>query len=242
MSLGNLDKLIDEIDRSSSLGELHRSTVAVKEELGFSYYAFIQSNSGPSIGGLLLQDYPDTWMKLQAETFGFSKSPILQVAARTATPFEWSSIADLTSLTDDQLAYLQSAAEHGLAQGFTIPIHAPGAASAMVSFVNPVERPINRSKLPQAMFVAARVFAAGTRVVRASTDHRPGLSERDARVITLICRGQSKRCISNRLGIELAEVGRAVTRGCKYYRVGSQTEMIVHALYERSIRFEDIVN
>lgn len=232
---------IVKIDEANSLDELHKSIAAAKTLLGFHYYAFIQSNSGRSVGGLLLQDYPDSWVNLQRETYGFAQSPVLQLASQTATPFEWREIPSLLSVTPGQSAYLRLAAAHGLGQGFTVPIHAPGEASALVSFVNPDDYPIERSSLPHAMYVATRAFAAGSRIRRAFADHHSRLSDSDTRVITLVCRGHSKRGIAQKLGIDTSDVNRAIVRGCKHYRVGSQTEMIVHALYERSIRFEDVI-
>lgn len=241
MLMERIEHTIERIDEARSFDELHKSIAGAKAVLGFHYYAFIQSNSGRSVGGLLLQDYPDSWTKLQSETFGFAHSPILQLASQTVTPFEWHEIPNLLAVTREQLVYLDIAAAHGLSQGFTVPIHAPGEASALVSFVNPKNCPIERNSLPLAMYVATRAFAAGTRIRRASAAQLPRLSDSDARVITLVCRGHSKRCIAQKLGIEASDVNRAIVRGCKHYRVGSQTEMIVHALYERSIRFEDVI-
>lgn len=232
---------IERIEDAASLDELHKAVVATKVALGFHFYALIQSNSGRSTGGLLLQDYPESWIQLQSETFGYAHSPILQLGSQSATPFEWHELPRLLDLSAEQKRYLRLAAEHGLAQGYSIPIHAPGEASALVSFVNPESVPINRERLPLALYVAARVFAAGSRIRQATEEILPRISNADARVITLVCRGHSKRCVAQKLGIEVEDVGRAIVRGCKHYRVGSQTEMIVHALYERSIRFEDII-
>ncbi len=241
MLMERVDTAIAQIDEATSLDELHKAITIAKTALGFRYYAFIQSNSGRSIGGLLLQDYPDSWIRLQSETFGFAQSPVLQLASQTATPFEWREIPTLLTMTREQRAYLRLAAAHGLGHGFTVPIHAPGEASALVSFVNPGDGVIERGSMPQAMYVATRAFAAGSRLRRASAEHHPRLSDGDARVITLVCRGHSKRGIAQKLGIEASDVNSAIVRGCKHYRVGSQTEMIVHALYERSIRFEDVI-
>jgi LuxR family transcriptional regulator, quorum-sensing system regulator CciR len=241
MLMNCIEAEIARIEDASSLAELHKAVVATKVALGFRFYAFIQSNNGRSTGGLLLQDYPESWVQLQSETFGYVHSPILQLASQSATPFEWHDLPRLLELSAEQRRYLRLAADHGLALGYSIPIHAPGEASALVSFVNPEDAPVPRERLPLAMYVAARVFDVGSRLRRATEDTLPRLSNADARVITLVCRGHSKRCIAQKLGIEVEDVSRAVVRGCKHYRVGSQTEMIVHALYERSIRFEDII-
>lgn len=241
MLMDRIEAEIARIEDASSLAELHKAVVATKDALGFHFYAFIQSNNGRSTGGLLLQDYPESWIQLQSETFGYAHSPILQLASQSATPFEWHELPHLMALSTDHLRYLKLAAGHGLAQGYSIPIHAPGEASALVSFVNPESAPIDRERLPLAMFVAARVFAVGSRIRRTSEASIPRISNADARVITLVCRGHSKRTIAQRLGIDVSDVGRAIVRGCKHYRVSSQTEMIVHALYERSIRFEDVI-
>jgi LuxR family quorum-sensing system transcriptional regulator CciR len=241
MLIEGVETAIEQIDQAISLDELHRSIIAAKIALGFCYYAFIQSNSGRSIDGLLLQDYPDSWIKLQSDTYGFAQSPILQLASQTATPFEWCELPALMTMTQGHSVYLRLATAHGLGQGYTVPIHAPGEASALVSFVSPADWTIDPSSFPFAVYVAARAFSAGSRIRRAAAEQHPRLSDSDAKVITLVCRGHSKRCIAQKLGIDASDVNRAVLRGCKHYRVGSQTEMIVHALYERSIRFEDVI-
>jgi LuxR family transcriptional regulator, quorum-sensing system regulator CciR len=241
MSLRSIEAGVTSIDDAQTLGDLHKAMTGVNKAIGFQYFALIQANSGRADSGVLLQDYPDRWISLQSESFGYTRSPILQAASRTATPFEWRDLPALMVLTKDQLAYLELAADYGLGNGFTVPIHAPGESSALVSFVNEWRGEIDKESFPLAMYVAARVFASASRIKRASIEHKPGLSDADAKVITMVCRGRSKNHIAEKLGVGIRDVNDAVGRGCKHYRVGSQTEMIVHALFERSIRFEDII-
>jgi DNA-binding NarL/FixJ family response regulator len=57
----------------------------------------------------------------------------------------------------------------------------------------------------------------------------------------MLCRGQSKARIAQKLEVEPKEIAAAVSRACRHYRVGTQTEMIVNALWQQSVRFEDVI-
>jgi LuxR family quorum-sensing system transcriptional regulator CciR len=177
-----------------------------------------------------------------SETFAYTRSPILLAGSVMPGPFEWADLPRMFSLSAEQQRYLDLARDHGLVFGFTVPLHAPGEPSAVVSFVNDSSRPLNRDILPMAMYAASRAFLAGRRIKHATADHGRAISDHDRRVITYLCRGMSRHQIARKLGIDIRAINAVVTRGCKHYEVSSQTELVVRTLFEQTIRFEDVIH
>jgi LuxR family quorum-sensing system transcriptional regulator CciR len=240
MKLSILNNQIELIEQVQSFSDLQDILAETTSRIGYEFFAFIQANVGKS-EGILLQAFPKSWMDLMSETFAYTKSPILQAASVSPGPFQWSELPDILVLTKDQKQYLELAAAHGLKAGLTIPLHAPGGPSAMLSLIKNRDEPIDRETIPLAMYIGNLAFVAGKRIKQRQSAKETILSERDARVITLLCRGQSKAVIASRLGINISDINRTIAQGRKQYQVGSQTEMIVKALFEQSIRFEDVL-
>ncbi len=241
MRMQKIEIELGAIEKAQSFEALHIAMRNAKAKLGFQHYAFIQANVSRT-DGILLQDYPDSWVRLMSETFAYTRSPILLAGSIMPGPFEWEELPNILTLTCDQQRYLEMARQHGLAFGFTVPLHAPGEPSASVSFVNGKARPLNKDSLPMAMYTASRAFLAGRRIKRANADHEKAISDHDRRVITYLCRGMSRNQIARKLGIEIKEINAVVIRGCKHYEVGSQTELVVRTLFEQAIRFEDVIH
>lgn len=240
---GFTKRIISELEAASSLRSLSETMLTAATELGFDYYSIAQSNSSRTdIGPLLALNYPESFMRQQAETMTYRFSPVLLAVNRYSAPFLWSDLPRLIDFKEAHRAYLHEAAGHGLCEGFTIPVHQPGEPSGFVSFVKRDQSPPDSEVLPTAYFIGSHAFAAGRRIrdlnVPASGEQ---LSENDRKVIKLVGRGKSKLFISRKLDMTEAEVTESLNRTRKYYRVGSHTEAVVQALWDRSIKFEDVI-
>ena len=241
MRMRSLEAEFGAIEAAQSLETLHTALCDIKVKLGFQHYAFIQANVSRT-DGILLQDYPDSWIRLMGETFAYTRSPILLAGSIMPAPFVWADLPRILSLSAEQMRYLEMASDHGLVFGFTVPLHAPGEPSAVVSFVNGKSRPLDRESLPIAMYAASQAFLAGRRIKRATADHDLAISDGDRRVITYLCRGMSRTQIARKLGTDIKAINAVIIRGCKHYEVGSQTELVVRTLFEQAIRFEDVIH
>ena len=241
MRMQKIEIELGAIEDAQDFEALHIAMRDAKAKLGFQHYAFIQTNVSRT-DGIFLQDYPASWVRLMSETFACTRSPILLAGSIMPGPFEWDELPKILTLTGDQQRYLEMARQHGLAFGFTVPLHAPGEPSASISFINGKARPLNKDSLPMAMYTASRAFLAGRRIKRAYADHAKAISDHDRRVITYLCRGMSRHQIARKLGIDIKAINAVVIRGCKHYEVGSQTELVVRALFEQAIRFEDVIH
>jgi LuxR family quorum-sensing system transcriptional regulator CciR len=241
MTPANLKNEMTAIREAPTFSDLHLALKDTRAVLGFDHYAFLQWNNSRTDSGILLQDYPERWVSLQSETLGFIKSPVVRAASRFATPFRWDELTDLISVTEQDLAHLEMCAGHGIVNGYTIPLHAPGQPSAMFNFVIGPDKQIEETIMPLAMFVASSTYVSANRIRRQLPFAEKRLSDVDLRIVTMLCRGQSKARIAQKLEVERKEIAAAVSRACRHYRVGTQTEMIVNALWQQSVRFEDVI-
>lgn len=236
-------RIINDLEAATSLRSLSEVMLTATTALGFDYYSIAQSNSSRTdIGPLLALNYPESFMIQQVETMTYKFSPVLFAVNRSSAPFLWSDLPRLIDFKDIHQEYLDEAAEHGLSEGFTIPVHQPGEPSGFVSFVKRDRSPPDSEVLPTAYFIGSHAFAAGRRIRDlnlAPTGEQ--LSDNDRKVIKFVGRGKSKLFISRTLEMTQAEVVESLNRTRKYYRVGSHTEAVVQALWDRSIRFEDVI-
>lgn len=240
---GFTKRIVNDLEEASSLRSLSEVMLTAANELGFEYYSIAQSNSSRTdIGPLLALNYPESFMRQQAETMTYQFSPVLLAVNRSSAPFLWSDLPKLIDFKETHRTYLNEAAAHGLCEGFTIPVHQPGEPSGFVSFVKSDKCPPDAEILPTAYFVGAHAFAAGRRIRDLNlVGSAEQLSENDRKVIKFVGRGKSKLFISRKLDMTQAQVAESLNRTRRYYRVGSHTEAVVQALWDRSIRFEDVI-
>lgn len=238
-----VEQAVEDFRQCDSFKSLSDTLVKVAQELGFDHHAMIQANSSRTdVGSLVSINYPEAFMRHQAETLGYYHSPILLAVRTQCAPFEWRDLAGLIDLKPAHEEYLQMAASFGLRQGFTVPIHQPGEASGFVSFVKSADDRPSADTLAITHFLATHAFTAGRRI-RDLAANRPRqmLHERDRIVITMIARGSSKFAIAKKLGVREEMIVESLKRIKAHYRVGSQTQAVVQALYDRSIGFDDVV-
>lgn len=244
MHCREINQHIESLRLAPDFDVLRHRLIAAKQGLGFDHFSVIQGNSSLTDGAIILiQDFPDTFINLLADTFLYRHSPILRAVGRVSRPFRWSELEAILELSADQRAYLGLAADHGLVHGYTIPIHIPGEPSGLVSFVSRYDNPIHERLLPPAQFIASHGFDAARRLLASVqvSGAIEGLDAVDREVILLLARGKTKWTIARKLGISEASVSEAILRARRHYRVGSHTEMVVRALYDRTIGFEDVL-
>lgn len=237
-------KAVTSLSSITDLTELRSILADATTSLGFTYFAMMQSNSSRTdSGSIVVLNYPAAYMQHQAETFAYRNSPVLLAVRSTNAPFSWSDLGSMMTLTDDHKSYMDDAAAAGLRQGFTVPIHVPGEPSGFVSFARPGGTPIDPQVLPLAYYVASHAFAAARRLraTLASSDDRHVLENEDRRIIMLVAKGNSRWTIARKLSVSERTVSQSLLRARRYYKVGSQTQAVVHALYDHTIGFEDII-
>lgn len=235
--------LVEPFKASEDLNQLTFAILNAAEALGFSGFGLFQMNSKRTFPPpLLLHRLPQRWVDFSIETSAYANSPIMKAVTCTHTPFFWSELGGLIKLEDRHRQYLHDAARLEMSVGLTVPIHPPGRPTGFVSFVGNDANKISPYVMPDAMFVATSAFQRATELrrhdlINSSSD----LDAEDREILTLIGRGLTPATITATKGFSSRRIKETLHKATRRYGVASPTEVIVNALFERTIHFEDLV-
>jgi LuxR family quorum-sensing system transcriptional regulator CciR len=217
----------------------------------FDHFALAQrqSNGGDIgrtlLGPLRLTNFPDAWVEQLADQGRIADDPVLLASERSMTPFAWRDLPDILPLTNRQRAYMALAQAAGLADGYTVPIHVPGQASGLVSFVMAGGRDLPAESLPAAQYLACFAFEAARRLNLAarggSAGAAPRLTQRQLDCVVLAARGKSNWVAGQLLGLSAGTVHKYLEAAKQRYGVSSRTELVVRALYDGHLSFTDVM-
>jgi LuxR family quorum-sensing system transcriptional regulator CciR len=223
-------------DISMILGEAGR-------QLGFDRFALVQTlQSQTALGAIRLTDFPEDWVTQLAASSRLADDPVLLASQRSVAPFAWHQLEELLSMNQRQRAYMQRAQAAGLAGGFTVPLHAPGEASGLVSFVSGGTVELPQSSLAAAHHLACFAFEAARRLQGAKTGPPPALTQRQLDCIVLVARGKSNWVAGQLLGLSDQTVHKYVEAAKARYGVATRTELVVRALNDGQISFADVLH
>jgi LuxR family quorum-sensing system transcriptional regulator CciR len=149
-------------------------------------------------------------------------------------------------MSKHQKAYMVNARAAGLDRGYTVPIHVPGEASGLCSFVTTKGRELPADSLPAAQYLACFAFEAARRLVenRSGPDDGgsvPRLTQRQLDCVVLAARGKSNWVVGKLLGLSPDTVHKYLESAKRRYGVSSRTELVVRALYDGQLSFKDII-
>ena len=131
----------------------------------FDHFALAQRINAPDrLGPVRLTDFPDHWVDNLVPSGRVADDPVLLACERSVTPFTWSRLDSIMPLSSRHKAYMTQARAAGLAEGYTVPIHVPGQASGLVSFVMAQGRELPSDSLPAAQYLACFAFEAARRL------------------------------------------------------------------------------
>lgn len=239
------ESLLRDLAGIGSESELAEALAVVSRELGFSYFALthhvdIRRAPQPVIR---LHNYPDDWVEYYDDNSLGVSDPVHRASHVTSVGFAWSQIPRMIALTPRDREILSRGGERGIGDGFTIPANVPGETHGSCSFANPAGTPIQEEDLPLAQLVGAFAFEAARRLWRVRTLEtlRPRLTDRQRECIVWVARGKSDWEISRILGIEHETVVRHLKLARERYGVAKRTMLAVHALFDGSISFTDIM-
>lgn len=230
------------------LRQLHDVMCRASSALGFDHYALTQRAPGGDLPGpVRLGNYPPAWLPLLAGSQLVGDDPVLIASERCLMPFVWDDLPELLPMNQRQQDYMAMARGHGLANGYTVPIHVPGDGTGLVCFVVGETRPLPRASLPAAHYLACYAFEAARRISRARARagqpprQAPRLTPRQRDCLVLAARGKSNWVAGQLLGLSAATVHKYLEAAKQRYGVASRTELVVRALYDGQLRFADIV-
>lgn len=245
-TISNVQAFVRDVRDAHSLTDIGLVLKAATRQLQFDHFALAQQVSAKRLGPLRLSDFPDAWVDRLVASNLVADDPVLLACERTVTPFAWSNLPGLVPMTRRHHAYMADARAAGLTEGYTIPIHIPGEASGLVSFVTAGTAPLPQDSLPAAQYLACFAFEAARRL-RAPTAASAGpaaaqrLTQRQLDCLVLAARGKSNWVAGQLLGLSAGTVHKYLEAAKQRYGVSSRTELVVRALFDGQIAFADVM-
>lgn len=247
--LNDVNGFIDQSRRCQTSDDLRRLMEAITLEMGFHSYALFQHVHHFSWANkrlLAISNYSRSWLEYFFEQKFTRDDPVQMASYRTSIGFRFGQIPSLISLSDRQREILAATRREGMTDGFCVPAHIPGETNGTCTFVVRDSAPLPEANLPMAQLVggfayeaARQIQLSGQRIVAACS--RRKLTTRQLECIVLIARGKTDWEIAKILGVQEQTVTDHVDAARNRCGVSRRTELVVHALYNGDITFNDIL-
>ena len=242
----NVQSFVRAVRTAPSLTDIGLVLRDATRSFEFDHFALAQRINAPSrIGPVRLTDFPDAWAESLVPSGRIADDPVLLACERSVVPFAWSSLESIVPMTARHKAYMSNARDAGLVDGYTVPIHVPGQASGLVSFVMAHGRPLPSQSLPAAQYLACFAFEAARRVKLAAQGEEPPetpkLTQRQLDCLVLAARGKSNWVVGQLLGLSDGTVHKYLEAAKSRYGVATRTELVVRALYDGQLAFADVM-
>ena len=238
-----VERFVGDVRGLGTEAELAGALTDITRDLGFRYFALthhvdVRTNSG----AVRIHNYPDDWAEWFDEKSLGGSDPVHRASNMTSVGFAWSELPDMIALTKQDLQILDLARSHGIGEGFTVPAHVPGEAHGSCSFARVTGERMSGEQLPLLQLVGAFAFEAARRMQRMRL--APGtvrLTDRQRECVMWAARGKSDWEISRILGISQDTVIEHLRHARERYGVGKRTLLAVHALFDGTIGFFDVL-
>ena len=242
---GDVQAFVRDVREADSLDSITLVLSDATRRFDFDYFGMVQRVSARlSASPVQLSDYPAHWRDLLASEDYYVHDPVLVACEKSVAPFAWADLPQLITMTRQHHAYMANAGRQGLGHGYTIPIHVPGEASGLCSFVTAGDKALPQRSLPAAQYLACFAFEAARRLVvtRDTAAGVPKLTQRQLDCVVLAAKGKSNWVASRLLGLSPDTVHKYLESAKKRYGVSSRTELVVRALYDGQLSFNDVLN
>ena len=232
---------VRELETEEALAE---ALADVSNDLGFRYFALTHHvDVRKSSAAIRLHNYPPGWAEWFDEQRLGGADPVHRASTLTSVGFAWSRLGEMIALTANDREVLDLARREGIGDGFTVPAHVPGEAHGSCSFAAQIGTAVLEEHLPLAQLVGAFAFEAARRMrrLREPLSPVPRLTDRQRECVMWAARGKSDWEISQILGISEETVGEHLRHARERYGVGKRTVLAVHALFDGTIGFMDVL-
>lgn len=228
----------------TSLGQLRTGLESACAQLGFDHFALLHHSSleDPDRRLVRIDNYPSGWV---AELLGrglAADDPVHLASRRANTGFAWGELGSLIALSCRHRAILSRSLRFGIGDGFTVPVNVPGEPPGSCSFAVRRGRSLPRRRLLCAELVGAHAFRAARRIKKLPRRRpRPHLSRRELQCLRLVALGKSDFEIALILGIAHETARQYVKRARAAYDVVSRSQLVVNALFDEWVGFEEVL-
>jgi LuxR family quorum-sensing system transcriptional regulator CciR len=215
----------------------------VSRDLGFRYFALTHHvDVRRSSAAIRIHNYPEGWAEWFDEQSLGATDPVHRASNITSVDFTWSKLPEIIALSAGDRRILDLARSQGIGDGFTVPAHVPGEAHGSCSFACAADDVFSERHLSLLQLVGAFAFEAARRMRRARfAEPAVQLTDRQRECVMWAARGKSDWEIARILGISHETVIEHVRHARERYGVGKRTLLAVHALFDGTIGFLDVL-
>jgi LuxR family quorum-sensing system transcriptional regulator CciR len=238
-----VDAFVRDVRDLDSEAALCEALGAVASDLGFRYFALTHHvDVRRSSTAIRIHNYPEGWAEWFDDQSLGTTDPVHRASNVTSVGFAWSKLPEMIAMTDNDRRVLQLARREGIGEGFTVPAHVPGEAHGSCSFACATSDPFCEDNLALLQLVGAFAFEAARRMLRGRVSQGPvKLTDRQRECVMWAARGKSDWEIARVLGVSEATVGEHLRNAFQRYGVGKRTLVAVHALFDGTIGFLDVL-
>ena len=214
-------------------------------ELGFEYFALTHHvDVRRSSAAIRLHNYPEGWAEWFDKQMLGETDPVHRASSVTNAGFAWSALERMIPLSACDRRVLELARREGIGEGFTIPAHVPGEAHGSCSFAARPGTTLYEGHLPLAQLVGTFAFEAARRIrrLREPAPPLPRLTDRQRECVMWAARGKSDWEIARILGVSHETVIQHLKQARERYGVGKRTLLAIHALFDGTIAFLDVLH
>jgi len=238
-----VDAFVRDVRELQTEVALAAALAEVTRDLGFSYFALTHHvDVRQSSGAIRIHNYPEGWAEWFDEQSLGATDPVHRASNITSVGFTWSQLPEMIALTKKDRLVLELARREGIGEGFTVPAHVPGEAHGSCSFACATGERFSGEHLALLQLVGAFAFEAARRMRRNRFSPGPvHLTDRQRECVMWAARGKSDWEIARVLGLSEATVGEHLRHAYERYGVGKRTLVAVHALFDGTIGFLDVL-
>ena len=239
-----VDAFVRDVSKLKTEDELTEALSDVCSDLGFRYFALTHHvDVRKTSAAIRLHNYPPGWADWFDEQGLGGGDPVHRASNMTSVGFAWSQLDEMIPLTPNDRKILDLARKEGIGDGFTVPAHVPGEAHGSCSFAAAIGETLREDQLPLAQLVGAFAFEAARRMrrLRVPLSAVPRLTDRQRECVMWAARGKSDWEICRILGISEDTVGEHLRHARERYGVGKRTVLAIHALFDGTIGFLDVL-
>lgn len=238
------DRFAEQAASCNSLSELRALVEDACFELGFDHFALLHHASieRPTAGYLKLDNYPEPWVEELVQSNFAADDPVHLASRRANAAFRWADVGTLIRIGGRQQQIMARSRGFDLGTGFTVPANVPGEPSGSCSFALRSGRDLPERRLMCAELIGSHAFMTARRILRfPGTAERPHLSRREVQCLRLVAFGKTDWETAHILGINVETVRQYVKRARAAYDVATRTQLVVHALHDWWLRFEELL-
>lgn len=173
-------------------------------------------------------DMPKGWTRSYASRLHLA-DPLPDIALQSGKALRWSEAARLSTLSEEEKAYLAHMATLGLVEGVAVPCWGPGGRTGFVAASRPGAARIEDEEVATAQTLLQMGFLRYCELIETPNLSEPRLSQRELDVLTWISRGKSNTVIGDILGISRETVDSYVRRIFAKLGVSDRTSAVTAA-------------